>query len=107
MKKRSNVVQRSLPRPTVIDKKMFANCPNIGVAENLIREEMLVLLAHDNRTHPQKGMKASQLPQVNRDKAQYSLDEIQRARDLIDSELGNIVEPDHSVWESDTAMYFK
>ena len=52
MKKRSTVVQRSLPRPTVIDKKMFANCPNIGVAENLIREEMLVLLAHDNRTHP-------------------------------------------------------
>ena len=66
--KRSSVMQRSLPRPTIIDKEMFASDPKIGVAQNLIREEMLVLLAHDNRTHPKKGMKASQLPQVNRDK---------------------------------------
>ena len=47
---------------------MLEHSNNLDIAQNMINEEMLVLLAHDNKTYPQKGMKASQLPKTHRDK---------------------------------------
>ena len=74
----SSVMQRGLPRPPVIDPRMFeADEPsNQGVskAEKLINEEMLVLMKHDNQTCPLKGMKTSRLPKLDREKVEYSLE---------------------------------
>ena len=87
---------------------MFEHSKNLDIAQNMINEEMLVLMAHDNKTYPQKGMKASQLPKTDREKQYFGLDELQRARDLIDSELeGKILDTDNSVWEEAPAMYFR
>ena len=44
---------------------------------------MLILMAHDNKQYPLKAMKASQLPRLNREKTQYTLEQLQKAKDLI------------------------
>ena len=33
--------------------------------EQMINDEMLVLMVHDNKTYPLKGMKASKLPALD------------------------------------------
>ena len=40
-------------------------------------------MVHDNKTHPLKGMKASKLPKLDREKEEYSLDQMERARALV------------------------
>ena len=71
--KMSSVLQQGLPRPTVVVTQQNDPEPISSEAEKQVREEMLVLLTHDNRTHPLKGMKASRLPKLGRDKEQYEL----------------------------------
>jgi len=58
----SSVMRKGLPRPTVIDPSMFDSEESLSRVEKLINEEMLVLMFHDNKTYPLKGMKASKLP---------------------------------------------
>ena len=83
----SAVMQKGLPRPTVISKEMFdVDGETSSRAEKLINEEMLVLMVHDNSKYPLKGMKAKNLPKLGREKIQYSQEELERARELIDSE---------------------
>ena len=48
------MIRKSLPRPTIIDASMFEHRKDLDIAYNMINEEMLVLLAHDNKNHPQK-----------------------------------------------------
>lgn len=55
----------------------------LSFAEKLINEEMLVLMAHDNKTYPLKGMKTSKLPKLSRSKEEYSLEKLQQARQMI------------------------
>ena len=55
----------------------------LSFAEKLINEEMLVLMAHDNKTYPLKGMKTSKLPKLSRGKEEYSLEKLQQARQMI------------------------
>ena len=68
----SSVMQKNLPRPTVIDVSMMED-EHETHAEKLINEEMLVLMAHDNSKYPLKGMKASKIPVLDRQKTEYSL----------------------------------
>ena len=71
----SSVMQRGLPRPSVIDPRMFeADKKTSSHSEKLVYEEMLVLMKYDNQTYPLKGMKASRLPKLGREKVEYSLD---------------------------------
>ena len=74
----SSVMQKGLPRPSIISKDLFSNdqdeSSHYSKAEQLVREEMLILMAHDNKHYPLKAMKASQLPRLNREKTQYTLD---------------------------------
>ena len=77
----SSVIQQGLPRPSIIDPKMFEDVDEsagekLSHAEKLINEEMLVLMAHDNQNYPLKGMKASKLPKLARSKEQYSLEQL-------------------------------
>lgn len=80
----SSVMQKGLPRPTVIDASMFETVEDCksetSLAQALINEEMLVLLAHDNKTYPLRGMKASRLPKLARVKVEYSLQQMAHAR---------------------------
>ena len=54
-----------------------ASSEQFSFAEKLINEEMLVLMAHDNKTYPLKGMKTSKLPKLARSKDEYSLEQLQ------------------------------
>ena len=56
----------------------------------MINEEMLVLMVHDNRTYPLKGMKASKLPTVQRQKVDYSSDQLNKARQMIAAQAEEI-----------------
>ena len=53
---------------------------NQSKVNQLISEEMLVLMVHDNKTYPLKGMKASKLPSLDRQKVQYSSLQLEKAR---------------------------
>lgn len=64
----SAVMQKNLPRPTVINKEMFDVDGETSRVEQLINEEMLMLMVHDNSKYPLKGMKASRLPKLGREK---------------------------------------
>ena len=44
-------------------------------------------MVHDNKNHPLKGMKSSKLPRLGRDKVEYSLEMMERARNLIEEQL--------------------
>ena len=75
---------------------------------------MLVLMTHDNKMHPLKGMKASKLPRLEREKEEYSLDQMQRARDLVEEQLREELGEDYKsimeekdAWEDEPAMYFR
>ena len=72
----SSVMQRGLPRPSVIDPRMFEANKEASHTEKLVNEEMLVLMKHDNQTYPLKGMKASRLPKLGREKVEYSLEQL-------------------------------
>ena len=82
----SAVMQRGLPRPTVINKGMFDADSETSRVEQLINDEMLVLMVHDNSKYPLKGMKSSRLPKLGREKIQYTQEELEHARTLIDSQ---------------------
>ena len=90
-KKMTSVVRQNLPRPTVINTQMFEDTetssePDQAVthAQKLVKDEMLVLMVHDNKTYPLKGMKSSKLPKNVSEKKEYSLDMMERARELIE-----------------------
>ena len=70
----SSVMRKGLPRPTVINPKMFDTEQGLSRVDKLINEEMFELMAHDNKTYPLKGMKASKLPALQRKKVEYSSD---------------------------------
>ena len=57
-------MRKGLPRPSVIDPEMVnLNDKQLTHVEKLINEEMLVLMVHDNKNYPLKGMKSNTLPQ--------------------------------------------
>ena len=53
---------------------MFDTEQGLSRVDKLINEEMFELMAHDNKTYPLKGMKASKLPALQRKKVEYSSD---------------------------------
>ena len=63
-------------------------------------------MAHDNKQYPLKAMKASQLPRLNRDKTQYTLEQLQKAKDLIAERAAELMADDTSLesielWKDD------
>lgn len=82
----SSVMQKGLPRPSVITPGMFITDGEPSRAEALINEEMLVLMVHDNMKFPLKGMKASRLPALDRQKTEYSHSQLKKARIMIEEE---------------------
>ena len=58
---------------------------------------MLILMAHDNKQYPLKAMKASQLPRLNREKTQYTLEQLQKAKDLIAERAAELMAGDTSL----------
>ena len=92
----SSVMRKGLPRPSVIKPALFAADESTSHAERLINEEMLVLMVHDNTKHPLKGMKAGKLPKVPRSKQQFSSEQLEKARQLIAAEAGDI--PSEEPW---------
>lgn len=64
----SSVMRKDLPRPTVINPDLFAPFKGQSEIEKMINEEMLILMVHDNQKYPLKGMKASRLPDLKRQK---------------------------------------
>lgn len=86
----SSVMRKNLPRPTVINISMFdleedkARDKELLRIDKLINEEMLVLMVHDNQMYPLKGMKPSRLPKLKRQKTQYTFEQLQKARALIE-----------------------
>ena len=84
----SIVMRKSLPRPSVIS--LDENSDDAAV--KLIKEEMLVMMVHDNKNHATKKMKSKQdtLPQVPRDKEEISAREIEKAQDFIEKAQGDL-----------------
>jgi len=105
MKKRSQVLQRELPRPTVHDRAAVqmgaedgvpASVPTLREAAQLIGNEMASLLQHDAAKYPVKDVKeekrkrkdkkrvaeAAAIPAID----DFELDEMSSAADLISSE---------------------
>ena len=71
-------------------------------------------MVHDNKTHPLKGMKASKLPKLDREKEEYSLDQMERARALVLEQLKEDLGEDYDsiienkdAWQDEPAMYFR
>ena len=90
-KRESQVIQRTLPRPTGINTSILRS--NLGdfqltalqTAEEKIKEEMVVLLKYDSRKHPLNN-KAATVPQL----PIYTDDDLERARDLLKKECETV-----------------
>jgi len=82
----SSVMRKDLPRPTVVNPDLFAPFKGQSEIEKMINEEMLILMVHDNQKYPLRGMKASRLPDLKRQKTQYSSTELDSARQMIREE---------------------
>ena len=83
--RQSQVVRFGLPRPSTINFNKLINEDQLSEAEKSIRQEMAKMLIHDNSKFPLKNTKP-----VNRvlgEYPEYSISEIQAARDLIAAEL--------------------
>ena len=78
----TSVVRKNLPRPTIINTEMFDEIESssdkgqtTSEVQKLVNHEMLVLMVHDNKTYPMKGMKESKLPKLQSEKKEYPLQE--------------------------------
>jgi len=112
--KLSLVLQRSkdhqLPRPTTFNGEGFFSVINDAAslpgnqAEMLIQRETAALIASDNVMHPLKGTKDQHLFKQAIDsypQPAYSLEELERARSLIEAEVGE--ELQEATWPETTA----
>ena len=114
-KKMTSVMRKNLPRPTIINPELFEETESCSDPKRLIKEEMLVLMVNDNKKYPQKGMKRDKLPQVCREKEDFSLDMMERARNLVEEQLkvdlGDqyeaIVSRNEAIPDEEPAMYFR
>ena len=71
-------------------------------------------MVHDNKNHPLKGMKSSKLPKLVNEKKEYSLDLLERARELIEDQLKAAIGEEYNSiienkqdFDDDSAMYFR
>ena len=83
--KQSQVVKLNLPRPSIINFNKIINEDQLSAAEKCIRQEMEKMLIHDNSKFPLENTKP-----VNRvlgEYHEYSVSELQEAKDLIEQEL--------------------
>ena len=48
---------------------------------------MLILMVNDNKKYPQRGMKKDKLPKLTREKEDFSLEMMERARNLVEEQL--------------------
>lgn len=47
-------------------------------------------MTHDNKTYPLKGMKTSRLPELARGKDEYSLEKLQKAKQMIEDQANKM-----------------
>lgn len=91
--RQSQAVRFGLPRPSSINFSKLINEDELSEAEKCIRQEVNKMLIHDNSKFPLENTKP-----VNRalgDYPEYSISEIQAARDLIAAELEQQEDFDH------------
>ena len=86
--RQSQVVKRSLPRPAIINQKMFKELSGENAAEKMIMEEMQQMLVNDNYKYPLKGMKEVKKPPADYWDIQEKY--MVKAREMVREEAGEI-----------------
>mmetsp|Transcript_24535 Transcript_24535/g.68288 ORF Transcript_24535/g.68288 Transcript_24535/m.68288 type:complete len:718 (+) Transcript_24535:87-2240(+) len=108
LRKRSQVLQRDMPRPAALDGFMagkqsadsaVSTNPVIASAHKMVEEEMLALLKHDNAKYPLKDGKEDKKKKKDKKRKnelaepvveidEFEESELQSARSLVSSEVG-------------------
>ncbi|KAL5291785.1 CDC5L family protein [Megaselia abdita] len=98
LEKRSQTIQRTLPRPTEVNTKILRpptekqNLTDLQKAEEQIKHEMITMMLYDSVKDPVPGQSTSKMDQLNNYFKQnpyeeFSKDELNDAKELLNEEM--------------------
>lgn len=120
--RRTQVVQRALPRPTNVDEKQLRTLlaslrTSDDEAQQLVDDEVVKLMAHDARVFPLPGSRHSggersslaRIPDATLEEARRSVEEeLLHSQPLCDeSSIDAVAVPDEEAWGPDGSLVFR
>lgn len=98
LEKRSQVVQRTLPRPTEVNTKILRppsdkqNLSDLQKAEELIKHEMITMLLYDSTKDPVPGQSQAKMDQLqsyfkSNPYEEFSKEEIEKTKQMLSEEM--------------------